>query len=162
MTIKKKHYVFFIIIIIFGLLVDQITKRIAHIYLKPISTFPIIENVFHFTYRENTGAAFSILEGARWFLLIIPILLVILLSFIIFTGRIRSVAASYSLVFVITGGLGNFIDRAVNGYVVDMLDFNLINFAVFNVADIFVTCGSIVFVILYLISNGELIKWKLE
>lgn len=160
--IKKKHLILFSFIIIFGILLDQIVKRLAVIYLKPIGTYPIIENVFHLTYKENRGAAFSILEGARGFLIALPIILSLVILFLVFTGRVRSLPGCYALIIVVAGGIGNVIDRIANGFVVDMFDFCLINFAIFNIADIFVTCGGIVFAFIYLFSKGEMFKWKLK
>lgn len=154
------HKIFYCLIIILIIVVDQIVKYLSVVFLKPVSTIPVWDGVFHLTYCENTGAAFSIFEGARWFFIIITSLFVILILFLVFSGRVQSVVGSYLLSVVAAGGIGNLIDRIYQGYVVDMFDFRLINFAIFNVADIAVTCGGIAFVILYFVKKGEIIKWK--
>lgn len=154
------HKIFYCLIIILIIVVDQIVKYLSVVFLKPVSTIPVWDGVFHFTYCENTGAAFSIFEGARWFFIIITSLFVIFILFLVFSGRVQSVVGSYLLSVVAAGGIGNLIDRIYQGYVVDMFDFRLINFAIFNVADIAVTCGGIAFVILYFVKKGEIIKWK--
>ena len=153
------HKIFYCLIIILIIVVDQIVKYLSVVFLKPVSTIPVWDGVFHLTYCENTGAAFSIFEGARWFFIIITSLFVIFILFLVFSGRVQSVVGSYLLSVVAAGGIGNLIDRIYQGYVVDMFDFSLINFAIFNVADIAVTCGGIAFVILYFVKKGE-IKWK--
>lgn len=154
------HKIFYCLIIILIIVVDQIVKYLSVVFLKPVSTIPVWDGVFHLTYCENTGAAFSIFEGARWFFIIITSLFVIFILFLVFFGRVQSVVGSYLLSVVAAGGIGNLIDRIYQGYVVDMFDFRLINFAIFNVADIAVTCGGIAFVILYFVKKGEIIKWK--
>lgn len=143
-----------------ALFLDQITKRLAVDYLKPIGSYDLVNGVFRLTYRENTGAAFSILEGKRLFFILISVFFVILLSIVLFTGIINSLSANCMVAIILGGGAGNFVDRALNGYVVDMFDFCLINFAVFNFADICITCGSVIFLILYITYKGDMIKWK--
>lgn len=154
------HKVLYSAIIIAVIAIDQIVKYLSVLYLKPIKTFPLIDGVFHLTYCENTGAAFSIFEGARWFFIVVTFLFILLILFLLFFSKIKSHAASYCLAVIAAGGIGNLIDRLYQGYVVDMFDFRLINFAVFNVADIAVTCGAVVFVIIYILKKGDLFKWK--
>lgn len=159
-NIKIMRNISFFIIFIFGVLLDQLTKYWAFIYLKPITSYPLINDIFHLTYRENTGAAFSILEGKIPFFIIVNIIVTIFIIYIIVTKKVTNLAGCYALVFIVTGGIGNAIDRITRGFVVDMFDFTLINFAVFNVADSFITCGSLLFVILYLVTKGDMIKWN--
>ena len=123
---------------------DQLTKYLAVLFLKPIKTFPIIENVLHLTYIENTGAAFGILKNHRWvFMVISTIAIIALIAFMLgsYNKKHYNVLLYIGLSLVAGGGIGNMIDRILLGYVVDFVDFRLINFAVFNVADIFVCVG---------------------
>ena len=116
----------------------------------PIRTFPIIEGVFHFTYVENTGAAFSLLRDRTYILLLISTVLVIFMGYLWFK-EIRNSDFFFlklGVIMIIAGGIGNIIDRIRLGYVVDFLDFRMINFPVFNIADCYVTVG----VALYIIS----------
>ena len=114
----------------------------------------IIDGVFQLNYVQNRGAAWGSFSGKIVFLLAITF--VILLAAIYVYIRLASnqekkyTPLRISLVFLISGAVGNMIDRVARGYVVDMFDFCLINFPVFNVADIFVTCSFIVIVILVL------------
>lgn len=129
--------------VVFGVALDQITKALTAKYLLPVYDFPIIRGVFHLTYAENTGAGFSILEGNRLFLIAVPIIVSVLLVYLLLSKRVTSRLFSWSIALVLSGAIGNLIDRVFNGYVVDMLNFTLINFPVFNVADIFVTVGAV-------------------
>ncbi len=154
---NKLKYIIYSVIAIIGITVDQIVKAWAYNELRPVGSIPLIEGVFHFTYRENTGAAFSFLEGNNVFFIILTSCVILLLLFLIISGRITNRFAEYCVLFIAMGGLGNLIDRFNYEFVVDMFDFTLINFAVFNVADIFVTCGSILFIIIFLFTKGEVV-----
>ena len=136
---------------------DQLTKYLAVVKLKPIDTFPIIEDALHFTYLENRGAAFGMLADSRWVFMVTSTVAVIgIIGFMMwkypkFDMKQPANNVLYlALAFIAGGGIGNIIDRVANGYVVDFVDFRLINFAIFNVADIFVCIGCPL-IILYLI-----------
>lgn len=122
---------------------DQLFKYFAIIYLSnDILTLPIIKDVFHLTYIENRGAAFSILEGKQIFLVGLTTLILLALTVFILMDRIKSKFLIWSLALVIGGGIGNLIDRVLRGFVVDYLDFRIIDFAVFNFADCCVVVGT--------------------
>lgn len=127
--------------------VDFIVKMWATNVLAEIGSIPVIEGVFNLTYAENTGAAFSMLEGKRWFFIVLTVVMLGLIAYAFFIEYLKGVWGRTTLVFIFAGALGNLIDRIVHGYVVDMFDFCLINFAIFNVADIFITVGGIMAVI---------------
>ncbi len=158
----KSFYSFFsyLLLISAGLLLDQISKLWSVAELKPIRTMVILKNVLSLTYRENTGAAFSILEGHTEFLTVITIIVTVLILFIVVSGKIKNSIAEYSLLFIAIGGIGNCIDRIFTGRVVDMFEFTFINFAVFNVADIFVTCGSVLFIAIFIVTKGDIFRWN--
>ena len=129
---------------------DQITKYLTIFYLKPIDTLPLIEDVLHLTYVENTGAAFGMMKDSRWVFMVISTVAIVGILVYMFWKRPSDKLLCVSLSFIVGGGIGNMIDRTLLGYVVDMIDFRLINFAVFNVADSFVCVGAGL-MILYLI-----------
>lgn len=136
-------------IVIVGL--DQFFKYLAVAFLSnDVLTLPIIQDVFHLTYIENRGAAFSIFEGKIPFLIILTGVLIAALIFFVSTGKVKSNYLLWSLTLIIGGGIGNIVDRIFRGYVVDYLDFRLINFAVFNFADCCVVIGTIL-VLIYII-----------
>ena len=123
---------------------DQFTKWLSVLHVMPVETIPLIDGVFHLTYAENTGAAFSILQNQRLFFIIATLILIaVMVYLLVHQGRAVHPLFRISLLFVIGGALGNFWDRLINGFVVDMLDFRLIQFAIFNVADCFVVVGTI-------------------
>lgn len=142
-------------VIIVTVFLDQLTKYLTVLHLKPIDTLPIIEDVFHLTYVENTGAAFGMMKDARWVFMITSTLAIIgILGYMIHRVYIKKEKMPWmealSLSLILGGGIGNMIDRTMLGYVVDMIDCRFINFAVFNVADSFVCIGAGL-MILYLI-----------
>jgi signal peptidase II len=143
-----------------AVVLDILSKHLTVKYLKPIGTFKIIEGVFQLSYRQNTGAAFSMLEGQQLFFIITTGILLLVIAYLLITNVVQSFPAACALACVFGGGIGNLIDRVNTGYVVDMFDFCLINFAVFNVADIFITCGSILFILIYIFYKGDMLKWK--
>ncbi|MCL2698358.1 MAG: signal peptidase II [Oscillospiraceae bacterium] len=128
--------------------IDRLTKWLAVINLsapeKPRSVNIISinnTNILNFTYVENTGAAFSVLQGHRLFLILTTSLLVVGILIFLLTDRLKSRLMITALTLVAAGGTGNLIDRVFYGYVVDFIDFEIINFAIFNFADICVVTG---------------------
>ena len=146
----------FAILIIF----DQWTKALAVEHLMNQKPFVLIPGVFQLHYLENRGAAFGMLQGQRLFFVVIAILVLAAITYIYFKlpwqkhfHYLRAVG-----IFVAAGAVGNLIDRVSLGYVVDFFYFELINFPIFNVADIYVTCATFVlaFLILFYYKEEEL------
>ena len=126
---------------------DQVTKFWAVQSLQPIKMIPVIDGVFNLRYVENTGAAFSMLQGKTLLLTVVPIAACIIMVGLLLTKRIKSRIGTWGISLILSGAIGNLIDRIWHGAVVDMFDFELINFPVFNVADICVTVGAVLFFI---------------
>lgn len=145
---------YWISLALLSVVLDQVTKLLAVKYLMPVDTVPIIKNVLHLTYLENTGAAFGSLKNSRWVFLAVSTFAIIALVFYMFRFKPKNRVLSAGLAFIIGGGIGNMIDRLAKGYVVDFVDFRLINFAVFNVADSFVCVGAAL-VIIYIFFFAE-------
>ena len=110
---------------------DQLSKYLTVLYLKPVGTFPILQDALHLTYVENRGAAFGMLADSRWVFMVVSAVSIVALSVYLIRKKPKSRLLCLSLAFVIGGGIGNMIDRVALGYVVDMIDFRLIHFAVF-------------------------------
>ena len=123
---------------------DQLTKWIAVINLKGAESFPLWKDVLHFTYAENTGMAFSMLSGEdeRWVFMVLSTVAIVGMLVYLFYFRPESRWMQVSIAMIVGGGIGNMIDRIALGYVVDFIDFTLIDFAIFNVADSFVCVGA--------------------
>ncbi len=141
-----------------AILLDVLTKQLVITHLKPIGTYPILPGVFHFTYAENTGAAWSLFSAPdqRWIFMTISSVAILLMLGYLFAVRIDEPLVKLGLGAVIGGGIGNMIDRLTQGYVVDFLDARIISFPIFNVADCFVTVGAV------LLCLGLLITWRKE
>lgn len=141
---------------------DQLTKYLAVQNLKPIDTYPLIEDVFHLTYLENRGAAFGMLADHRWVFMIVSSAAVIaIVAFMMAAYKKHFSPLLYSaLAMIAGGGIGNMIDRVYLGYVVDFLDFRLIDFAIFNVADSFVCVGCAIVILYIIVSDRKEAKQK--
>ena len=155
-----KKILIFSAVIFGGIGIDQLTKWLAVNFLKPIPTSPIIDGVIHLTYVENRGAAFGMLADQRWVFITISTIAIIAMALYLYFGHAQNLLYGISLSMVVSGGLGNMIDRIALGYVIDFIDFRLINFAVFNGADSFVCVGAglMILAILLLPSEGKEIK----
>ena len=140
--IKRRDFIASFSIIAASVIIDQLTKLLAVKFLKPIPTHPILENVLHLTYHENRGAAFGMLADQRWIFLSVSTVMIIGLLIYLLMGKCENMLYTVSVAMIIGGGIGNMIDRLALGYVVDFIDFRLINFAIFNGADSFVCVGS--------------------
>lgn len=137
------------------LLLDVATKLWAVSALQPVSGIPILEGVFHLTYVENRGAAFGLFQDGRMFFIVITIVLLSLIIFGLKKFEVRSKTLSTGLVFVSAGAVGNLIDRIFRGFVVDFFDFCLIDFPVFNVADVFVCVGAGLVIMFIIFFEGD-------
>ena len=151
-----------IVVIILGLVADRLTKVWASSSLvyHVNGTLTVIPGFFRFTYLENTGAAFGFLSGHTWILTIVAAIAVALILFELFRLR-KGIHKLYNIALslLLAGALGNLFDRVVSGFVVDFIEFNFINFAVFNVADICVTFG-VILLIVYLFVAERIEKKK--
>ena len=136
-----------IISIILLVIIDQVTKYLAVINLAPDKSITFIEGFIDFTYVENTGAAFSILEGQRWFFIVMTVIVIIGILIYMFKKKPVFWLERVSLILIVGGALGNFIDRCRLGYVVDMIELTFVNYAISNVADHFLVIGTIMFAI---------------
>ena len=137
--------------------VDQAIKYWALTSLQAQHTIPLIQDVFHLTYVENRGAAFSLFEqfDSRWIFVILACVITIAIAIALYKKLMQNAMGRWSLVLVAAGALGNAIDRVVHGFVVDLFDFCLIHFPVFNVADIFICVGGALFVIYFLFQHKD-------
>ncbi|MDD2221716.1 MAG: signal peptidase II [Clostridia bacterium] len=134
------------------LVVDQVTKYLVVSSLELGQSYPLIDGVFRLTYVQNDGAAFSILQGQRWFFVVITLIALVMMVFVRYKYYKKDKWMTLALAVLAAGALGNLIDRFLYGYVVDFFDFYLINFAVFNVADCCIVV-SLVFITIMVIKK---------
>ena len=169
---NKKQIAGSLIFVSFLIFFDQFTKQLAVLYLKRQKAIPIIKDIFELQYLENTSAAFGMdpisflhnlfsfdvfdqnpqlyLQVRMGFFLILTMAMVIVfvLIYLRIPYRKRFVPLDMILLFFTAGAIGNFIDRLVQQYVVDFLYFKWIDFPIFNVADIYVTCAAVLMIVL--------------
>lgn len=145
--------IFFLILTLIAL--DQLVKYWAFTVLQPLTTIPILENIFHLTYVENRGAAFSLLMNRRWLFVMLAVVVVSAAVIALRKGIIQTKTGKWSLYFITAGAIGNVIDRIAHGFVVDLFDFRLIHFPVFNVADIFICVGAVLFFVYIMFQHKD-------
>ena len=168
-TTLKKNTIIQILLFLVLIAVDQLTKYWAVIKLKDQPSIPLIKNVLELRYLENNGAAFGFLQNKQWLFYVITMIVLIAIVFVFVriikqsnqymqldAEKIRaktlkdSAILNYVLVILAAGAIGNLIDRIAHTYVVDFIYFRLINFPIFNFADICVTLSAI-FLIIFLV-----------
>lgn len=147
----------YILLAVLMIAVDQGVKYWALTSLQAQQTIPLIDGVFHLTYVENRGAAFSMFAqfDSRWIFVTLAVIITAAIIVVLHKGLMQNALGRWSLVLVAAGAIGNAIDRVVHGFVVDMFDFRLIHFPVFNVADIFICVGGALFVIYFLFMHKD-------
>lgn len=135
-------YVLLIAAIVIG---DQLVKYFTVTYLPVGESVTFIPGFMDFTHVQNTGAAFSMFNNATWLLAILSGVMAVVVIFLLFKYRkqMNSKLFGLAMSFIAGGAIGNLIDRVIQGYVTDMMQFSFVNFAVFNVADCFVTIGAV-------------------
>ena len=139
---KIQTKVYFLFLSIFIVLIDQFTKYLMFYNKKLFINKDFL--LFKLDFVKNYGAAFNIFSGSRIFLSLISILFSILLIYLIFRKNTLNSLDLYSYSFILGGTIGNGIDRIYKGFVVDFINLNIINFPVFNIADISINIGFII------------------
>ena len=130
-------------------LLDQISKHFVCLNLKPVGSIELIKGILNFTYVENTGAAFGLLSDNRVVFMVFSVIIIAVLSYIVAIYHGQSKLFDVCLGLIVGGGIGNMVDRAFLGYVVDFIDFCAFDFWkwVFNIADSAVVVGCILAII---------------
>lgn len=153
-VIKKRkpiNYIIYTAIILGGIFLDQLTKFLVTEFMSLHQTVPLIKDFLHLTYTTNDGAAFGMLDGQRWIFILVSAVTIIGLIFYLYFGHAEGSLYEISIAMIISGGIGNMIDRLGFGFyvnengmgeVVDFIDFRGIWDAVFNGADSFVCVGA--------------------
>ena len=154
-----------IVVIVASVFADQLTKQLVVNFLDREEPFYIIKDVFRFSYVENRGAAFGMLDDHRWVFMIVSTVAIVGIIFYMWKFCRDSKLLCLGLSLIVGGGIGNMIDRIFLGYVIDFLDFcafpNLWMW-VFNVADAFVCVGAAIVVLSLLIDIVKDSKKKSE
>lgn len=134
------------------LVLDQLVKYLVRTQMTMGQSIPIIPGIFHLTYIENPGAAFGILANQRLLFLLLTAIITGIMFYLYLHLKNKNSLAAFSLGLVISGALGNFIDRFFRGTVTDLFDFQI--WPIFNVADICI-CVGLALLCYLLIFKGE-------
>ena len=158
MNLKKKIMIFLDLLGICALVaLDQYTKYLAVIHLKDKPAFIIFNGVLELNYLENKGAAFGMLQNQKAFFIFVAVVILSVIGYVLLkTPNHKKYRILHLLLSLIAAGaIGNMIDRIRLNYVVDFIYFVLINFPIFNVADMYVTISTAVLVVLLLFVYNE-------
>lgn len=126
--------------------VDQAIKLLVDSYLKPIGSVPVIKNILQFSYYENDGAMMGMMGGKTLTMTVLAVICLVVIAFVIFSGKIKFGVDYCCIVLMMSGGLGNIIDRIFRGYVIDYIEVLFIDFYIFNFADCLVTCAAVIMI----------------
>ena len=151
MTRKVRQFLFFLIGLAVSIGLDQWTKKLAVLHLKGKQPFVIWDGVFELYYSENRGAAFGMMQGKQGFFFLIGVAVIAAVVWLLMrmpSGK-RYLPFTGCLFLLVSGAVGNMIDRISNGYVVDFLYFKLIDFPIFNVADCYVVVSTMSLILLF-------------
>ena len=149
------------IIAIVAVILDQISKYIVVQNIGLYETVPFIKGFMSFYHTRNTGAAFSMFSDKRWVSMVFSFISMGLIVYMLIQEYRRHPLMNISLGMVLGGGVGNMIDRIRLGYVVDFFHTDFIDFAVFNVADCFITVGAVLLAV-YVIFFEPRVEKKLQ
>lgn len=138
--------IYSLVICVCVIILDAVSKYLVVANIPPDGNVPCINGVFHLTYIKNRGAAFGMLENARWVFLIVSVIAIVAMIVYMLLKKPKNMWVKTAIAMLVGGGIGNMIDRVRLGYVVDFIEVDFVDFAVFNVADSFVTvaCGILV------------------
>lgn len=163
---KKINFIIDILIICILIFIDQYTKYLAVLHLKDKPSIKLIDGVFELNYLENRGAAFGMLQNQKIYFVIIAVIMCVVVCYMLL--KIPNEKKYYILkacmILIGAGAVGNLIDRLQLNYVVDFFYFVLINFPIFNVADIYVSvsCVVLAIVILFVYKDEDLSFAKIK
>lgn len=151
--ISLKMRVVSLFAVIFLLLADQLIKYYVDLHLKGKPPLVIIKNVLQFNYLENDGAMMGFMSGKTTIMTVLAIFCVVAMIAVIFSGIIKDRIDYWCVLLMISGGLGNIIDRVFRGYVIDFIEVLFVDFYIFNFADCLITVSAfaLIFYQLYLI-----------
>ena len=148
-------YVFYVLFVTILVILDQYVKNLVVLNIEMGKRIPLIKDLFSLTYVRNYGAGFSILQNETRFLTILSIVAILILSYMLIKAKKNDTVSIISYILIISGALGNLIDRIRLGYVVDFLDFIILgyDYPVFNLADSYITVGCFILIIMVILES---------
>lgn len=148
-------------IIILLIVVDQVIKYLCIGLLKPVGSVKIIDGLLNFTYVENRGAAFGVLQNQRWFFIILTSIFCFLILYLLFYYKQHNFWSKMAASLILAGGIGNLVDRIKYGYVIDFISVSFFP-PVFNFADCCVVIGATALFIHVFFTNQPKKKGKID
>ena len=139
----------YVMLTILLIVIDQVVKFLVRANIPLGNSVPFLPHVLELTYVQNTGAAFSLFSEHTWLLTLISAVMSVVLGVAVWKKFFAHPFGRCALTLVLAGAVGNLIDRALQGYVVDMFNVLFMDFAIFNVADICVVVGGIAACVYY-------------
>jgi signal peptidase II len=159
---KYLSYIILASIIVIGLVVDLVTKSIFASMLEyGKETIVLIPNLLEFVYVENDGAAYGMMGGHTWFLIVLTILFIVGFVLYFIFNKDKNIWFTVGVGLIVSGAIGNLIDRIIFNFVRDFISMEFFNF-IFNFADMFITFGVIFFVISMIFDAVKEVKEKRE
>ncbi len=156
---RKNRLILFTVLALLAVALDQYTKMLAFAHLRGNGGYPLIPEILELVYAENRGAAFGILQGKTWlfFLMAALVCSLIVRAVYIMPQKKRMLPFLCAFTLIFSGALGNIIDRMSRGFVVDFIYFKPIDFPIFNIADIYVSCSAafVVYLLLFYYKEEE-------
>ena len=126
---------------------DQLIKYFIDLFLKPVGSITVIPKVLQLSYYENDGAMMGMMSGKTTVMTVFAVLCLLLVYYILYSGKLGYGIDFWCVVFVAAGGIGNLIDRVFRGYVIDYIEVLFVDFYIFNFADCLVTCAAVAIII---------------
>ncbi len=127
--------------------VDQLIKYFIDLFLKPVGSVTVIPKILQLSYYENDGAMMGMMSGKTTVMTVFAVLCLLLVCYILYSGKLGYGIDFWCVVFVAAGGIGNLIDRVFRGYVIDYIEVLFVDFYIFNFADCLVTCAAVAIII---------------
>ncbi|MBR4668499.1 MAG: signal peptidase II [Butyrivibrio sp.] len=154
---KKTFLIIDIILVALLIFIDQFTKHLAVVHLQDKPAYNIINGVLELNFLKNSGAAFGMLQDQKVFFILVASMILVIIAYVLIRlpDDKKYDYMHILLVLIASGAAGNMIDRVKQNYVVDFIYFVIINFPIFNVADIYVTVATFVFLFLFLFYYKE-------
>ena len=157
----KIRYLLPAVTFVLVIVLDRLSKEAALESLRGSGRVTLIPGALGLFYTENTGMAFGLFSGLPWVLFALRIIGLAFLAFYLFSGNMQKPLGYLGLAMAVAGGISNVVDVLVYGYVVDMIEFLFVKFAIFNVADSFITVGAVLIGV-YFVFQHKFLKTEAE
>lgn len=135
-----------LVAVVFLLTLDQVIKYFVDLKLKNSSPLVLIDKILQLNYLENDGAMMGFMSGKTGIMTVLALICVVVMLFVVFSGRIKDYIDYWCVLLMVAGGLGNIIDRVFRGYVIDYIEVLFVDFYIFNFADCLITVAAFVLI----------------